>query len=177
RVVAVALCYAMGLGLQTFIGLRSARCPHPHRSSLFGLVGVIFAQGGVIGATGALASPFSPLLLSVGIGSLIIYGRSRESAVTLLLISGVTMVLALLPPAWAGPTVPYPYNVALTALSVLLVLYLFWTAVTVLTDAYQRAGATIERMREDVIAECATRARDLEALSSRVAHELKNPRS
>src|SRR5262249_28086489 len=64
---------------------------------------------------------------------------------------------------------------ALTASTLLVAFFYLWRSVTRLTDAYRSAGGTIERMREDVACEATWRARMIESLSSKVAHELKNP--
>lgn len=89
-------------------------------------------------------------------------------------LAGIAL-LFVWPKAWLGPQLgPQPYfwviGVAASTLSVTVSMGLAaWARAGI------EAGQRLERLREDVLAETTGRARTLESISSRVAHELKNP--
>ncbi len=81
------------------------------------------------------------------------------------------------PPGSTGPAIQRPYQVALAAWSILFTLYLVRLTTVAMNDAYQRIGETLDRTREDVIVAATARAKSLDCIGSKVAHELKNPLS
>jgi len=115
-----------------------------------------------------------PAILAPTIGMLFAFGRSRESVIITVYLAMLVLALGALP-ASVSPVPAAPYNIALSAAALLFSIYMLYIAIIALTDAYLRAGETLERMREDVVRDAANRTRSLEAIGSKVAHELKNP--
>lgn len=143
------------------------------------LVGVSAAYlvllGAAMAVTGGLASPFGSLLLARGVMSFSLYGRSRSSDFLFALAAGVAGVLALLPSPWTGPPIAAPFGVLSMFFCLVYALLLSRFATFSLSDAHRQTGASRDRLREDVFAAVTARARTLESISTKIAHELKNP--
>ena len=80
------------------------------------------------------------------------------------------------PPRRWRPAAVAPYAFIAPGL-ILFTLFLLRTSSFALGDAFRRTEATLDKMREDVIAAATERTRSLEGIGSKVAHELKNPLS
>jgi signal transduction histidine kinase len=153
-----------------------ARCRAMDDRALFGMnMTTIIIQAIGFGLTGGLASPLVPGILGPSVGTLLAFGRSRESTMNVLFVALMAFILAVLPTSIVGLPPVYPYNVVMTACSVAFSLYMLHTSIVALTDAYSRAGEHLEKAREDVVAQTTARTKSLEAIGSKVAHELKNP--
>ena len=87
------------------------------------------------------------------------------------------VALALLPADLCGPPLPRPYHVALAAWSILFTLFILRLTSVSMSDSYQQIGDALTRAREEVIDAATCRAKSLESIGSKVAHELKNPLS
>jgi signal transduction histidine kinase len=137
---------------------------------------VIFASVFLfVAATGGLASPV--LVLFVLIGSLIDlpYPTPPKPRFSTLAILSIAL-LFVMPRDWLGPPIaPESFSMILATTSigatitVTLGLHHGWAR------AHIDAGQNLERLRDEVLNESTGRARRLEAISSKVAHELKNP--
>jgi signal transduction histidine kinase len=84
-------------------------------------------------------------------------------------------VLAILPTSIVGAPIPHPYYEALSLGALLFSVIAVYRGTLVAMDAARKTGEALERMREEVLVTATTRARSLEAIGSKVAHELKNP--
>lgn len=129
----------------------------------------------VIALTGGIVSPFTPMLLVLCAANIVAYGRSREATGTVAVMCFLTLGVALLPSEYTTLSIAYPYDVAIETTVLLAAFLMFGTTLVAITDAFDSAGTTLERISGDLLSEVQTRTRSLESLSSRLAHELKNP--
>ena len=176
RVIGVGVVLAISIASQLF-----AMTCVKHRSG-GGTRGLLFAQYWHLGIitvayalTGGLASPMIVSMLTPLVGSLVIFGRGRETRMTVAGLGLGTIALALLPSAVRGPAVAQPWGMAIAALSILCSLTIMWTSMTALIEAYREKGKQLHRAREEMVEQALARARSLEQVGSKVAHELKNP--
>ncbi len=175
RAVAVMAMSGGMIGLLAYKTFRGADVEFEVRSHWVGLVLGIGGQSAVLAITGGITSPLAPLLLAAPVAVAIIHGKSAESkqavGATIFSIIG----LALLPDAWRGPPVAAPYDVLLSAAALVQATIALASIIALATTAVARAAERLERFREDLVQQSLERTRSLEAVSSKVAHELKNP--
>jgi signal transduction histidine kinase len=137
------------------------------------LLGITFGAA----ATGGASSPLLLMAFAPAVVGFAAFGRGRRSNVLLGLAVVLFAALALLP---AG--VPFPPLAPLPRRLMVVVcgadaLVLLRLGVAALTDAHAAARAAAASAGEDVVAGAAARARALEAMGARVAHEVRNPLS
>jgi signal transduction histidine kinase len=138
-------------------------------------VGMMCAHALLIGLTGGLFSPLLPSLVAGCVAAFHIFGKSQASGAVLLGTVGLVGLFALLPREAMGPRVTAPYDVVLMAWSLLHAMVILRGVAFYVQGAHQRTNEALNRAREDLLATSMERAKSLEAISSRVAHELKNP--
>ncbi len=143
----------------------------------FGRSLVLTAVGLAIGCavTGGLASPIVPLLLAPpGIG-FAAFGRSRASTALLVVLVASGLALAALPRGVPFPPLAAPHVQIATALGLAGCAVLLRLGVAALAEAHAGAAGVLARAGEDAAWAAAMRARELDTLGARVAHEVKNP--
>jgi signal transduction histidine kinase len=177
RIVVVGIGYGISFVYQLVEAARARRTGVDERSLFVSHLILLTLQASSLAATGGMDSPLWPALLGHSLGTLNIFGKSRESTITILYTCALTIGVALLPDAIRGPTIAAPFHTALAAWTILFTLFLLRTSAFALGDAFRRTEATLDKMREDVIVAATERAKSLEGIGSKVAHELKNPLS
>lgn len=177
RVVAVGAILLFGIGTMWLVGRRGEAPYRPAEGAwpMCGLLMAIVAHGAVIVLTGGLFSPLLPSLLAVAVGTFHVFGRLRASLVAFATTFGLIAFSACLPDVWCGPRVAPPYGVLLMLWSLLHALLMLRAVALYVTDTQRRTGDALAHAHEDLLASTAERAKSLEAIGSRVAHELKNP--
>jgi two-component system, NtrC family, sensor histidine kinase HydH len=186
RVIAVAVVLSLSIGSHLF----AIACVHARRSSgelprrvhpgrLRGLkfagLGHVAIINVAFALTGGLQSPTMPASLTPLLGSLVMFGRGPETRTMLGFIGLGTLVQALLPEWVRGPVVAQPYGMAITAASLFTALTVTWLSLSALLEAFGDRGKQLHRVGEQMVEAAMARARGLEQVGSKVAHELKNP--
>ncbi len=129
---------------------------------------------GVVALSGGRRSP--ALVILVGFSaSLMSYGWSRATRITLAMEILAVVGMAVLPQAWFGPPLSEPAYSALVALVVIAVAALNTGVFVTLTGELGMVHRQIARAHEEMARAALARARELEQLSARLSHELKNP--
>jgi signal transduction histidine kinase len=177
RIAVVGAVYGAMFVYQLVEAARARRSGVDERSLFLSHLLLLAMHAVIIGATGGMHSPLWPGLFGNCLGTLNIFGKSRESSITVGLSCALTVIVALLPDAIRGPAIDAPFHTALSAWTILFTLFLLRKSSFALGDAFRRTEATLDTMREDVIAAATERAKSLESIGSKVAHELKNPLS
>ncbi|HEU4407229.1 MAG TPA: HAMP domain-containing sensor histidine kinase [Polyangiaceae bacterium] len=141
------------------------------------LVGMIVLQSATLALTGGLFSPLVPLLFPLLVSVLLSFGRGRRSlrVAGLVVFIALALAVASLSPWEAATPLPRAHHCLLAFASLLFGVYVLYMHVLAVTDAYSNAGEALGRVREDLLAQAGERARSLELVSAKVAHELKNP--
>lgn len=138
---------------------------------------VLTVLGITIGATatGALASPLLPMLSApIGIG-FAAFGRERGSAILLGVLAAVVVFMFALTPIVAPLAVAeLPRRIILAAALVDAAL-LLRVGVASLAAAHGQAADALLSAGDEIVRGALARTRSLEALGSKVAHEVKNP--
>ncbi len=177
RIAVVGAAYGLSFVYQLREAARARRSGIDERSLFVSHLILLTIHAVLIGATGGMHSPLWPGLLGNSLGTLNIFGKSRESTVTILFTCGLTVAIALLPEAIRGPAIASPFHTVLATWTILFTLFLLRTSAFALGDAFRRTEVTLDKMREEVIVAATERAKSLEGIGSKVAHELKNPLS
>ena len=125
--------------------------------------------------TGGLQSPLLVIFFSPIVTSLVVFGRGGPTRAIASIMLAATVAMLLLPQAWFGPRVAEPYAMYITVIAVFTSVLLMWTSMTALVEAFREKGAALLRAREEVMEQALARAKGLEQVGSKVAHELKNP--
>lgn len=123
--------------------------------------------------SGRLASPLMPLLLAPTAIAFAAFGRGRTSAAVLGLVVVAAAVLAAVPPPF--PAIASPYREIGVAISLAGSAILLRLGVATLADMHAQAAVRLARAGDDAAASAAARAKELETMGARVAHEVKNP--
>lgn len=127
--------------------------------------------------SGGLASPLLVLVLAPVVVAFAAFGR--RAATLRLLVGAVAAVVAIGAAGQLGQlpwgAVPEPMVGWMRLIAFAGTAALAWSGVARLADAYADAGAELEALRRAAIEEGASRLREREQVSAKVAHELKNP--
>jgi signal transduction histidine kinase len=143
------------------------------RSCTATLVAIAFVSVG----TGAMASPMLPMMFApVGV-TFAVFGRTRPSAVILVVLIALGIVLAVLTPHVLPLAVLSPYRDLAMAASILGAAVLLYIGVASLTAAHRRAADALALQGDDALRATATRLREWEDHGAQIAHEMKNPLS
>jgi two-component system, NtrC family, sensor histidine kinase HydH len=164
RVLTIACSFGASVVLQSALG-------SPFVSAAIALANATVATA----LTGGAASPFVVLFLSVPASAIVSLGRGRQ-AVAIVALTGLLLgVVALEPSSWAGAGLARPYDVVITVIIVGVGLAILVRAVLNVSDANLRAHEQIDLLREETLNHLCERARGLQSIGAKVAHELKNP--
>ncbi len=128
-----------------------------------------------IAVTGGLVSPMLVSLMSLSVGMMTHYGRGRTTIVFGSVVALTVLAMGVAPASITGPTVVYPWNVVLTALAFVYSLFMAGSAIVLILDASRQAALNVDRLRQQLVLDATSRTRSLESITSKVAHELKNP--
>jgi len=139
------------------------------------LVATALGLGAGCALSGGLASPIVPLLLAPTGIAFAAFGRSRTSAILLGLLIAIAAGLALLPRGVPFPPLRSPHRELAAAACLVGAAVLLRLGVAALADAHAAASAVLARAGDDAAWAAQARARELDALGARVAHEVKNP--
>ncbi len=135
----------------------------------------IAAHATVLALTGGVRSALLPSVFGPCVGAVLTHGRSRRSDAAIVTTIGALVVVALLPTSLVGARIPAPYDVVVSVVSIAAALLLVRYTTLMVFDANRTVGESLGRMRDDLLVHATERARTLESVSARVAHELKNP--
>ena len=176
RVLIVGAILLFGIGAMWLFGKRDGRPlsvlgPLP----LCGLMTAIVAHAFVVILTGGIFSPLLPSLLAVSVAAFHVFGRRRASMFAFVITFGLIASSAGIPGIWCGPRVRAPYDVILMLWSLFHALLMLRAVSLYMADAQRATGDALATAREDLLAATLERNKSLEAIGSRVAHELKNP--
>lgn len=175
RVLGVAVVFAWSTLSQTMQALCARRGRLTSRALPPMQIMASAAMTACYALTGGLASPLLVGYLTPMVGTLMMYGRGREAGLSAVTIGLGTLVLALLPASARGPQVAQPWSMLLSATTIVFALSILWAGVSALSEAYRSSDRQLQRTREEMAAAAFARARSLEQIGAKVAHELKNP--
>jgi signal transduction histidine kinase len=148
----------------------------PHEWSLFASqIAHFFPYAAVLACTGGLASPLLPLLVPFVVFTLALFGPGPQSVVSAALVGLTALGLGMMPEAWRGPPLPYSAHGELATLTVLYATVALAHGMGVIGEAHRQANACLSETRDAVAEEAQRRARSLETIGAKLAHELKNP--
>lgn len=175
RVAALAGVFAFSIAMQ----LWAASCKARHALTMRRLLIAQFWHAAIMtfayALTGGLQSPMIVSYLTPLVAALIIFGGSRPTLAVAAFIGGGALVLAALPPWLRGPPVAQPWAMGITLLALFTTLAILWAGMSALLRAFHQKGSELHRAREEMFSQALERARGLEQVGSKVAHELKNP--
>jgi signal transduction histidine kinase len=175
QVAAVAVFGSVALAFFSFEAWRGRRHavsePGLFLSLVLTLAGIAVASA----ATGGIASPLVLMAFAPTVIGFAAFGRGRRSDALLALGVGLIAAVALLPPGVPLPPPPAGLRRLMMVVCGADALVLLRLGVAALTDAHAAARATAARAGEDLVASAAARARALEAMGAKVAHEVRNP--
>ncbi len=123
------------------------------------------------GVTGGVDSPLLVTFIAPYFAALAKAGDRRQTRLLLGATGLGLCLLALLPRAWAGPELPSSIHAGLVAVSFFGVGALLAPRLA----AMRQWREDLARAREEMASEALARARNLEQVGAKVAHELKNP--
>ncbi|WP_242337600.1 MULTISPECIES: nitrogen regulation protein NR(II) [Anaeromyxobacter] len=128
-----------------------------------------------IATTGGLHSPVLIALMGAVSQFTIRRGICRATLAALTALVVLVAAMFAVPQAWLGPVIPDPLY-SLSALGFLLVSVVLHTDyMSLLARTVESTFGQIFRSREEIAAQALARARELELLSSKLSHELRNP--
>jgi signal transduction histidine kinase len=140
-------------------------------SNLVGQTGIML----MLGLSGGLHSPLVPVVgMSVVLITLLCSGHRYAAYLAVSLVVHMAVLVAV-PRAWTGPPLTTWHHDAAFAAALGWVLAVAHLIGGRLARAAQEAGAAVEALRQDRIVEAESHTKRLQAVSARVAHELKNP--
>jgi len=127
--------------------------------------------------TGGLRSPFffavmGPLLV---LPSMFPWRGLMGAAVAL--VAGGALAISLMPAGWRGPVVSDPAWTVMTVMTVLTVMTIATSHAAGVNRALHASRREIDRSHELMAHQAFSRASELEQMSARLSHELKNPLS
>ncbi len=126
-----------------------------------------------VAVTGGIDSPLLVTVVTPYLAALLKAGDRLETRALLAVTGLAACGLAAMPRAWTGPELAAPVHAAVVALSVLGV----GALLAPFDSAARKMRDELARARGEMASEALTRARCLEQVGTKVAHELKNPLS
>jgi signal transduction histidine kinase len=127
--------------------------------------------------TGGVFSPLFPSNLAAIPINLIQFGTSRSSNLSSAAILLAALAFLLAPLSWLGPVLPPAIYWLSLAISVSTTGFTTVYYRQLLVQVAEESAAATLATREALAAQAVARARDLEQLSAKISHELKNPLS
>ncbi len=126
------------------------------------------------GATGGLSSPLLPLFATPFVVAWTLH-RPRTADLTLA-AAPLGLLLFLLPcTALPDPHLSRAGFAAVAGWTTFLTAWLLGRRISSLIETHRRASDCLSRVREGVLTDAASRRRGLESMTTKLAHELKNP--
>ncbi len=174
RIEALAVVFGISLMVQVaqLVCMRTRMAPQMAYVDHFWHFGFLTIT---LALTGGLRSPMIVAFLTPLIGSLVIFRRPRPTRLMAGLMAVSSVAMLLLPQEWWGPPIPQPYATYLTFSNVAVSLVILWTTMATLLKAFRENWVALLRAREETLEQAQARAKGLEQVGSKVAHELKNP--
>ncbi|MGC3999055.1 MAG: HAMP domain-containing sensor histidine kinase [Anaeromyxobacter sp.] len=137
----------------------------------------LFAALVAICATGGLDSPLLLAITGMFSSYLMRQGLTREVRIAFGTLFALAVGLALIPEAWMAPPMPAPIHRITTLVVLLSSLVLNADYMVLMMRTGSDALRALVRSRSERASEALERAAQLERMSSRLSHELKNPLS
>lgn len=153
----------------------TTRRPLSERWLFVSLVLTLVGIAGGATLSGGIASPFLPLLFAPVTVGFAAFGRTKPSVVLFVTALSLSLTLTFLGSISGFLPLEPPWGTRMLGTSTLTALILVAVGVIGLVDAHARVSTSLERMREDAVAETERRNLNIELLGARVAHEIKNP--
>jgi len=141
------------------------------RFALFSQSTLLVTAGVTVAVTGGARSPLLPTLLAPYFATVVAAGDRLETRLLLAASALGAGALAVLPPGVTGPALPAGLHAVLLAVGVVGVGALLAPIMT----GIRLRSEELARVREELAQDALTRARSLEQVGAKVAHELKNP--
>jgi signal transduction histidine kinase len=177
QIVSIAVIAGGGLVFFAFESRRGRRALATARSFFVSLVLTMTMIALVSFLSGALRSPFLPMLFAPCVITFAAFGRGRESVLALSYFTALGFALAFVPPDLPFEEIPRPFQRLMLLAAFIDAALLLFVGVRSLTDAYASAADAAARAGEEAIAASAARLRSLESIGAKVAHEIRNPLS
>lgn len=177
QVAAVGAGITLLLGFFVWEALAARRRPFDEQHLSRSLRITLLMLGVACAATGGIRSPVVPLLFAPAVVAFSAFGRTRRSTIVLVLFGVITAALTAMPRGVPFAPIPWPWDVPIAAVATLASAVLLRAGVGGLSDAYGRAAGDLDVAREAVLTGATARARALESIGAKVAHEIKNPLS
>jgi two-component system sensor histidine kinase HydH len=178
RIGLVAGCFALQGAPLVLFALRGTKPmalgQYPPGALSVGLVHLATATL-VCAMTGGMRSPILVSLPPVPITALGLYGAAWQARLLLGVAAAAVAVLAALPPEQAGPPLPDWAFRTLAAAALVTTIAVTGLNLRRQTAAHRASGQELARVREELASYALARARTLEEVGAKVAHELKNP--
>ncbi|HRE92267.1 MAG TPA: HAMP domain-containing sensor histidine kinase [Myxococcota bacterium] len=138
-------------------------------------LGALTMMGILIAVTGGLQGPLAPFLFITALTPVLLFGDLAYVFWQQARVVAIVLILGVLPEEVLGPPMPRLEHTILTATLALVGLLGIALRVRQFVRAAKAAFLEIERMREERVAEAGEQLVRLQGVSSRIAHELKNP--
>ena len=129
----------------------------------------------LIAITNGLQGPLAPFLFLMAILPIFLFGSERFVIYQQVRVVVAIVVIGLLPADVLGPPLGRYEHVIIMALVATSALIMITLRVRQYIVAAKAGLAELDRMREERLAEASDRLQRMQLVSSRIAHELKNP--
>ena len=152
----------------------SVRKLEPDPGALRPVMGMTAAALIATSATGGLSSPLLPLFAAP---MAMAWTLRRPRGTDVALAGGLLGLLLLLLP-WTALRDPHLSRAGFAALAgwtTFLTAWMLGRRFSLLADSLRRSADCLSRVREGVLTDAASRRRGLESMTTKLAHELKNP--
>jgi signal transduction histidine kinase len=138
------------------------------------LVNAFVILGGTV-LVGGLHGPMIVSLPLLPLGSAVLYGWNRVTAAMCSVVVVTLVLLALLPEAIFGPVLPTSKLEVITCVTVLFTMANVVRYMLQLVAARQAGFQSLQELREDQLVGLRSNLARIQLVSSKIAHELKNP--
>jgi signal transduction histidine kinase len=135
----------------------------------------MLASGIACALTGGVSSPILPSLLVAVVIPAAAFGNRTPTYALLAELVVLTTTLAVLPTSIVGPAISPGYFELAYVFSIVFAGGVSVTNLVALTEVYAEVAVMMGRMRDEALALHESRARSLESVGAKVAHEIKNP--